>query len=153
MNKRHTQVHQTLELLCREFPKCFVLYEIRRRPLKVGILNDILARLGDRIDREQLGLALRVYVVNRHYRKSQQPGAPRIDLDGNESGVVSEAEGARAAADVAKHTKAAAAIRKQTAVRQPDPVLTPEMVVKPAPPSKRLGLSDLRQAARQRRLN
>jgi sRNA-binding protein len=36
-------------MLCREFPQCLFLFERQRRPLKVGIRADILARLGDRV--------------------------------------------------------------------------------------------------------
>ena len=41
MNEGRTKVEQTIELLCREFPRCFVMFERQRRPLKVGIVEDI----------------------------------------------------------------------------------------------------------------
>src|SRR4051794_21630536 len=90
MNEWRKKVEQTIELLCREFPQCFVQFERQRRPLKVGILADILARLGDRIERQQLGPALRFYVSNVFYRRAQRAGVPRIELDGNPAGTVSE---------------------------------------------------------------
>jgi sRNA-binding protein len=58
------------------------MFERPRRPLSVGILDDILARLGDRIERQQLGPALRFYTGNVFYRRAQRAGTPRIDLDG-----------------------------------------------------------------------
>jgi sRNA-binding protein len=144
-----------------------VRLERRRRPLKIGISYDILARLGDQLDREPLGRALRYYTRNTFYRMSQQPGAPRIDLDGNESGTVSEADAASAAKDVAWRTKAAAAAKKQQTVRPPpidevssrgaaiEPKLTSEIVSAPLsppePPKRPASLSDLREAAKRRK--
>jgi ProP effector len=160
MNEWRKKVEETIELLCREFPQCFVQFERQRRPLKVGILDDILARLGDRIDRQQLGPALRFYVNNVFYRRAQRAGVPRIDLDGNESGTVSEADAASAAAAVAQH-KATRMARKQQTVAPPvetppvEPVPTEEVVSAPPPapePVKRLaGLSELREAAKRRK--
>ena len=167
MDVQREQINQAIELLCHKFPACFVQFERRRRPLKVGIVDDIQARLGDRIDRELLGRALRYYTRNTFYRMSQQPGAPRIDLDGNESGTVSEADAASAAKDVAWRTKAAAAAKKQQTVRPPpidevssrgaaiEPKLTPEILLAPPPPAeppkRPASLSDLREAAKRRK--
>jgi ProP effector len=159
MDVQREQINQAIELLCHKFPACFVQFERRRRPLKVGIVDDIQARLGDRIDRELLGRALRYYTRNTFYRMSQQPGAPRIDLDGNESGTVSEADAANAAKDVAAR-KAALAQRKPLAVHKPpsepeqigSPPI-PELVPPPAPEAaKRLSLADLRAAAQRRKV-
>jgi ProP effector len=95
-------------MLCREFPQCLFLFERQRRPLKVGIRADILARLGDRVEPRQIGAALRFYTSDTEYRRAQRAGAPRIDLDGNQCGTVSEADAASAAAEVAKRKTAAA---------------------------------------------
>ena len=73
---------------------------------------------------------------------SQLAGAPRIDLDGNASGTVSEADAASAAKDVAGR-KAAGAAKKQPAMHKP---AEPELTA-PVPAS----LADLREAARKRR--
>jgi sRNA-binding protein len=94
------------------------MFERRRRPLKIGIVDDIVAALGDKVDRQLLGPALRFYTSNLHYRMSQQLGAPRIDLDGNASGTVSEADAISAAADVATR-KTALAQKKQPACHTP----------------------------------
>jgi sRNA-binding protein len=34
-----------IELLAEQFPKCFAIYERRRRPLRIGIYNELLAAL------------------------------------------------------------------------------------------------------------
>ena len=106
MSISKNQIDETIAVLCREFPKCFVMFERRRRPLKLGLHLDIIAALGERIDRRLLRQALRCYTSNIHYRASQKPGAPRIDLDGNASGTVSEADAQSAAKDVASRKAA-----------------------------------------------
>ena len=101
MSISKNQIDETIAVLCREFPKCFVMFERRRRPLKLGIHLDIIAALGERIDRRLLRQALRFYTGNIHYGASQKPGVPRIDLYGNACGAVSEADAQSAARDVA----------------------------------------------------
>ena len=100
MSITRTRIDKVIELLCAHFPNCFVQFERRRRPLKLRIDCDITERLGDQIDRKLLSVALRFYVRNVHYGNSQQAGAPRIDLDGNQVGEVSEEDALTAAADV-----------------------------------------------------
>jgi sRNA-binding protein len=45
---------EILELLCQRFRRAFFMFEQRRRPLKIGIIDDILAVLGGQVDRAQL---------------------------------------------------------------------------------------------------
>ena len=45
-------IDNTITVLCREFPNCFVLFERRRRPLKLGIRVTISSRPSDQIDRK-----------------------------------------------------------------------------------------------------
>jgi sRNA-binding protein len=123
-------IEAVLDLLCEAFPKCFARYEVRRQPLKVGIHDDILARLDGAITEHELSRALRVYVSNKVYRGRLCAGAERIDLDGAPAGTVTSEHAARAVP---------ASKTKPTAVKtaQPD--------------NKRLSLADLRAAARQRK--
>ena len=155
---------EIIALLCVSFPKCFAHYEGRRKPLKIGISADILAALGDQVDPKALGLALRLYVANLRYRMAQQAGAPRIDLDGNEAGTVSERDAARAAGDVAKR-KAREIAKRQEALRLPrqpklsnaahvqhlPPELAPEPQPPPEPPKRGASLADLRAAGQRRK--
>jgi sRNA-binding protein len=92
----------------------------------------ISSRPSDQIDRKCLGLALRHYTGNLHYRMSQKAGASRIDLDGNGAGTVSEADAASAARDVASR-KAAFAERQRS---EGEPEFTPA-----APPPPRAAIS------------
>ena len=153
------QIDAAIELLCARFPACFVMLQYRRRPLKVGINADLVAALGEEVDRRLLGAALRDYTRNLHYRLAQKPGVARINLDGKPVGEVSEADAAHAAADVAAYRAAAIRKRQETTAsllcpnrrrrrrRPPEP--EPALAA-PAPP-KRLGLADLRAAAAARR--
>jgi hypothetical protein len=52
-----------IEQLAETWPAAFSVYEERRRPLRVGIREDILAVL--EIDPRELGLALGIYCRNR----------------------------------------------------------------------------------------
>jgi ProP effector len=123
-------IEAALVLLCELFPKAFVRYEARRRPLKIGIHRDLQVALADAITDIELGCALRLYVANRVYRSRLVAGAARIDLDGNPAGTVS-----------AEH---ACAPMKPTPKPKPKPVSD-------SPPVKRLSLQDLREAARRRK--
>jgi sRNA-binding protein len=126
------QLDETLTLLARQFPQCFFVPERERIPLQLGIRGDILKRLGDRIDRKLLKKTLQRYTDNIHYRMAQQPGVPRIALDGSVCGTVSEADANSAAKDVARREAAAA-------------------IAPPPSPPKRLSLADLREAAQRRK--
>jgi ProP effector len=131
MNSPRGREVEILTLLCDRFPKTFFMYQERRKPLKLGIRYDVEAILGETVERKLLLRAMKIYIVNIGYLKSQRAGAVRIDLDGNPAGVVSEQE--------AIYAKRAIAGLKAVKKRK----------VKPAP--KRDGFSALREAARKRR--
>jgi|SRR6478609_944724 sRNA-binding protein len=142
----------TVAMLCARFPKAFFLYERRRVPLKIGIRNDVIAVLGDAIDRKLLVRALKHYFVNLGYQLAVRAGRPRYDLDGNIAGEVTELEAESA-------RRSAAGIRALRAPRKrPRPqAIAPETPAPPPPPSsppeppRRLGLADLRAAALARK--
>jgi sRNA-binding protein len=54
----------TIAVLCEKFPKAFILYEQRRRPLKIGVRRDIEAALPT-LTTKELGTALFCYTANR----------------------------------------------------------------------------------------
>jgi ProP effector len=92
MTSRKKQIDAIIAQLCEHFPQCFAMFQHRRRSLKIGIYADIVAALGDQIDRKLLGASLRTYVSAFGYLQSQTAGAVRIDLDGNVCGTVTEDE-------------------------------------------------------------
>jgi ProP effector len=104
----------TAALLAERFPRCFAIYEARRRPLKIGIHADITAPLGGAITWREL-----------HNLLSLRAGAERIDLDGNVAGVAiaDEADHARA---VLMRRRAKKAARAATA-----PVPSPQQPTSP----------------------
>jgi sRNA-binding protein len=71
-----------IALLAETFPMCFAIFQQRRRPLKVGIHGDILARLGGALIPLEVHAALGAYVSNETYRRQLVAGARRLDLDG-----------------------------------------------------------------------
>ena len=95
----------TVALLCERFPKTFFMFELRRRPLKIGVHLDIAALLPT-LSTKEIRSAMRWYTANRFYNKACIENAPRIDLDGNEVGVVSADEAAKSKQRVACSTAA-----------------------------------------------
>ena len=119
-------VIETLSVLREWFPGAFAAG--RFRSLKVGIDKDIAAR-APAITGVETHRALGYHTTSERYLWSMRPGAPRVDLDGVEVGVVTadEAAHAKAILDLRKAKKAA----KQRAAT---PAL-PE-VAEPAPPQQ-----------------
>jgi sRNA-binding protein len=134
-----------IALLEERWPRAFFVPEHRRKPLKVGIRQDIVAAgLGD-LTPGQLSNALRVYCRNRRYLERLRPNAARVDLNGEFAGYVNAVDAKRATEDLARRFLKVAARRQAVAAA---PVHS-----SPAPMSerpKRLGLADLRQLARER---
>lgn len=120
-------MHDIIGLLAERFPKCFAVYERRRRPLKLGIHHDITD-----IDPAALTAALRSYVSADGYLCRCLVGAPRIDLNGEPAGVVTAEEAASSKARLDDNRKRA---KQRREARQP----------------KRLSLADLKAAARARK--
>jgi ProP effector len=138
------EVGAAISLLAERFPKCFAVFEQRRKPLKLGIHLDLQAALGAIIAPDELGRALRYYCGNVGYLRATSEGAARYDLDGNVAGVVTAKEAAHALAQIAaRAAKAAARKRSQKQKQKAEPA-------QPAQP-KRDGLSELRAAAQRRK--
>ena len=135
---RNTTVAAVIALLAELYPKCFSVYEGRRRPLKIGIHKDILAAVDGALTPLELGKALGAYCSNQVYLSHTRTGAWRLDLDGKSAGVVTADEEAHAKATLAG-IKAKKEARTATAKVAAQPAI-------PQPP-KRLSLSDLKAAA------
>jgi ProP effector len=129
---KHDIAAAGIALLAEQFPKCFAVYAARRKPLKLGIHNDIIAALDGAMTAQEIRQTLRFYTGNVVYLRSLRTGTHRIDLDGVPVGTVT--------ADEAQDAKQKLAKRR-----------------KPKPPAqireekKRDGLADLKAAARRRR--
>ena len=79
-----------IEFLASRYPNTFYVYERRRKPLKVGIYDDIVADLGDTIPKSDLARALRSYTGNSYYLTAFKEGAARRDLNGIAVGTVTD---------------------------------------------------------------
>ena len=80
------------ETLVERFPKCFMPKGTTKRPLMVGIREQIIARCPDLTEIE-VGIALRDYTRGNHkYRSQLFCGAERLSLDGEVVGYVSQEE-------------------------------------------------------------
>lgn len=139
---KRTQARDVIDALASFWPHAFSVFERRRQPLKLGIHDDILSASKGAITVAELKLALRFYCANPHYLRACSEGALRVDLDGEPAG--------RVTADEAKH---AAERLAQYARRTPKPRITRKPVArdKPPDPVRRIGLADLKAAARARR--
>jgi ProP effector len=95
-------VLETLDALRAQYPAAFG----RPRPLKIKIRDDIIKRSA--ITEAALARALSYHCRSAPYLKAMKPGAPRIDLDGNEIGAVTsdEAVSAKMILDAPKAKKA-----------------------------------------------
>lgn len=130
------QIKDTLQLLCERFPKTFDMDA--RRPLKVGIYNDLLFALRDTaISHRSLKQAIKTYTDSTDYQRTIVTGAARIDLTGAAVGIVIAKAEAYAGKRLTK-------ILNERAKLDQSP---PES----RPPSPGDGLSALREAARKRK--
>jgi ProP effector len=134
---RDTSAAAVIALLAETWPKCFSVWQGRRRPLKLKIHLDIQAALDGAITPAELHKALGIYCSNQIYLDYTRKGAWRLDLDGNPAGVVT--------ADEEAHAKATlAGIRAKKEARAG----TAKVAAQPVPqPPKRLSLNDLKAAA------
>lgn len=80
----------TLELLKARFPAIFVDNEAEMRPLKIGIHKDLFDALGGEVTRMSIRGALALYTSAPGYKPVIKPGVPRVDLKGEECGIVEE---------------------------------------------------------------
>jgi ProP effector len=134
-------VRLTVAMLCQRWPQSFDLKN--RRPLKIGIVHDLVRELGDAVLRPELKGALNAYCGHTGYLSGLRAGTPRLDLDGNAVGIVSDEDELRAAARL-RAAKTAKVKAKAKATQE-------EPLAAPAPTPKRGdGLEGLRAAARAR---
>lgn len=83
--------------LQKHFPKAFPKNPAPKVPLKVGTFEDLTqhsAKLG--LDEAELREAIRTWCSGARYWSCMVEGAKRLDLDGNEAGVVTQADAKRA---------------------------------------------------------
>ncbi|KFZ31854.1 hypothetical protein IDSA_03990 [Pseudidiomarina salinarum] len=106
-----TKNKDVLAYLAEKFPQSFSL-QGEPQPLKIGIFDDLAARLAedDKVSKTRLRTALRHYTNSWRYLRAVKTGTPRIDLDGNAVGTV-EAEHQQHAEETLAQSKSVAAER------------------------------------------
>ncbi len=100
INRLRAENLVTRAVLCATFPNAFFPKGAAKRPLKIGIFQDIIA-LGADISKRKLRQALRDYTGGPLYLKALKAGEHRIDLDGYNAGFVTEDHAAHAAKELA----------------------------------------------------
>jgi ProP effector len=160
LNSQDRTVDQTISALAELFPAVFVADRWKpHKPLKIGIHQDLID--AGVLSPDECRDVLRLYTWRLQYQKVVAAGGPRFDLDGHADGEVSPDEIAHAKAIVTaieqkREAKARAIATEKKAARKaaklPAPTQAPREVL-PAPLVKprRLGLADLKAAARARR--
>jgi ProP effector len=133
------QADAAIALLAEAFPTAFAIYEVKRRPLKVGIHADVLAALNGAMTPAELGLALRRYCGNSVYLSRLLRGAWRYDVDGQRAGDVTAEEEERAKARLAARLAKAKPQKPSAPKAKPQP-----KIIAPAPAPKRDSLADLK---------
>jgi len=64
----HNAILAVISLLAEKWPSCFSIIESGRRPLKLGIRDDVLAALDGAISAGKVSAALRWYVSSPEYQ-------------------------------------------------------------------------------------
>ena len=98
-NQKQNKPRDIIAYLVRTFPKCFTSDARACRPLKIGILEDIMAAKPEDCPYTKTALraGLGKYTAWWAYLRAEKPGAMRIDLDGNEASAVGDEEAKYAA--------------------------------------------------------
>jgi sRNA-binding protein len=94
-NMRTDDAIEVIRTLAERWPKTFYPESKKRKPLKVGIFQDLKVAAPD-IEPKMLRLALRVYTTSGAYLFACSEGYKRVDLNGNAVEEVSEKDKARA---------------------------------------------------------
>jgi sRNA-binding protein len=80
-------MHEGVDQLATLYPLCFFRTHELRRPLKIGIREDIIAQHPE-LQPDMIVSALQIYTRCVPYWSTLKAGTARIDLDGNVAGEV-----------------------------------------------------------------
>ncbi|MGN1356326.1 MAG: ProQ/FINO family protein [Succinivibrionaceae bacterium] len=94
-SRKHS-IKEIVDFLHQKFPNCIFVENEKVRPLKIGIIDDMVAALGDEIGSDKsysktsIRQGLKAYANSRAYLDSCVKGAKRIDINGVEGDEISE---------------------------------------------------------------
>jgi ProP effector len=123
-------MHEGVNQLATLYPLCFFREHELRRPLKIGIREDIIAQ-HPQLQSSMIVSALHNYTRCVPYWSTLKAGAARIDLDGNVAGQVTFED------EQAAKVKIAKAERRAKAREIEDRQKTPARSLPRQPPSRR----------------
>jgi len=83
--RNYEMIGEALKWLCDRYPRCFNMEN--RQPIKIG-LGEEIAMGWPREARKAMRAALQIYTTDPSYLANCVVGKPRIDLDGNQVGIV-----------------------------------------------------------------
>src|SRR3954452_5814383 len=123
---------KALHVLIERWPCCFFAHPRNRRPLKIGIADDILA--AGVFTKDDLTLTLRVYTGHVRYLEACVAGVSRIGLDGKPAGDVNAGAAAHARIRAEAARKRRAADKSQAKATPPQSEVVPtEALARAAP--------------------
>lgn len=132
-----------LAYLATQFPACFGVTGAAK-PLKIGIFDDLVARLADdpKVSKTRLRSAVRHYTNSWRYLRCLKAGSQRLDLDGQPAGTVepghaehAQQQLAEAKALVAKNKPVTEQQNSDYPAKRPSPRAAKEKPVKRSRPS------------------
>lgn len=133
ITEKFTNNKQIIAFLTEQFPACFIVGTEPTKPLKIGIFQELAARLETetRVSKTQLRGALRQYTMSWRYLHCVKTGVKRIDLDGVEGDEVSQEHADHAQLSLKESKEKAFANKKKTETakapaRAPKKVNVPE---------------------------
>ncbi|WP_244818319.1 ProQ/FinO family protein [Caballeronia sp. Lep1P3] len=104
--------------LQQRFPLAFSKNPAPKLPLKVGVIDDLLAKASDiGLTETEIRDAIKVWCRGARYWSCLVEGAARVDLDGNPTGNVSAADAGRARRLKAKGSARASTSSKPTVLK------------------------------------
>ena len=118
--EKFTNSKDVINFLAETFPACFSISG-DAKPLKIGIFQELAARLGDdeRLSKTLLRSSLRHYTNSWRYLHSIKEGVHRVDLDGKDDAAI-EVEHAEHAKQQLEESKAKVAEkRKEQQAKKP----------------------------------
>jgi ProP effector len=130
MSDSNSKFNPLIMLFAARWPKCLAVCENRRRPLAVGIHNEMIAALDGVVSKTAIGRALGYYVGSPRYIEALKAGMPRIGLDGEPVGFVTEDQERSAARRIKKKRKRQQANKNRQHLA-PRPFLRPANADKP----------------------
>lgn len=112
-------VKEVLAYLAQQFPLCFSV-KGEAKPLKIGIFQDLAARLepDSLVSKTQLRQALRVYTSSWRYLEAIQLGVARVDLEGEAGELIDQQQADHALSTLTESKQKAAEVRKARLAEQ-----------------------------------